>query len=186
MATEHQRGIKKYPKIDWTVGVKNIKVNFDELPNKKTYTTEDAYMLHKKSVPLNSRITKKNYAIIIKELVILIYELLMEGYTIKMPFKLGGLRIKSKLTSFEPNANGNVVAPVDWQRTKKLWAEHPEEKEKKTRIFYTNEHSEYKSYRVSWRKPRGAVKNSSFYHFSLSDYIFKARFAELIRKGLKL
>ena len=167
-----------------SVGVKNLKVDFNLLPDKKTYTTQDAYMLYKASTEFS--VSKKEYTNIVKEFVILLYELLMDSYPIKMPFKLGKLKIKSKLISFKPNANGNIIAPVNWKATKKLWEEYPEEKEKNTKVYYTNEHSEYKSYRVSWTKPKGAVKNSSFYHFCLSDYNFKKQVAELIRKGWKL
>jgi hypothetical protein len=173
-------GIKKYPKLDLSGSLRELKIDYNLLPERHTYTTQDAYTLYKKSVEFP--LTKKEYMIIIKEFSLLVYDLLVESYAIVLPFGLGRVAIKSKVTSFEPNKQGNIIAPVDWQKTNKLWKDFPQEKEKKTKIYFMNEHSEYKSYRISWSKPKIAMKNKSFYHFSLTDFL-KDKFTSLIKSG---
>jgi hypothetical protein len=59
--------------------------------------------------------------------------------------------------------NGKLInpAPVDWKRTKALWEEDAEAKEKKLLVRYNNSHTSGYVYRVFLKKFKSNVKNKS-------------------------
>lgn len=170
---------KYYQSVDLS-NLKNIKLDHTNLPDKVVYTSEDVYRIHKKSTEYP--LTRKEYSIILKESASLIFDLLTEGYQINLPFNMGKLKIKSKKLSFIKNDKGHILGPVNWKKTNELWEKSKKDKENKTLIYYTNEHSEYMTYRVSWLKSGIKVKNSIFYHFSFTKTM-KTKLSKLLKKG---
>lgn len=161
--------------------IHNIRVNSELLPNKVCYTTRDAYMLYHVADKPKKSISKLNYMLIIEVFVETIFDLLVDGFKINMPNKMGSIGVKSKQINLNPNSNGEIIGAVNWKKTNALWEKYPEEKLKKTRIYYLNEHSDNKSYRVSWFKKFRFV-NFNFYNLKLSE-AFKDKFANLIKAG---
>ena len=46
-----------------------------------------------------------------------------------------------------------------------------EKKEKKVLVYHMNEHSEFMTYRISWEKPKGLMKNKAVYHIDLTEFL---------------
>lgn len=171
----YKSNLGDYSIIDFETNTMHLmKLDFSTLPDKEVYSSRDAFMLyHKSTRPKKKPLSKFNYMLIVKTFVDVLFSLLTKGFKVNMPFRLGALGIVSKSHS--------VKGIVDWQRTKKLWREYPEEKENKTIIYNLNEHSDGKSYRVSWLNRYGFA-NKEVYNLLLGKS-FKARLASLIKEG---
>lgn len=95
----------------------------------------------------------------------------LEGFDVRLGAKLGVIGIRGK--KIEPiivkDKDGNDVirgiAP-DWGATHKLQASNPEAKEKRTRVFCFNEHSNGIKYQFFWAKEQVKIHNKQFYSFT--------------------
>ena len=89
------------------------------------------------------------------------------------PANLGGWRIKRRKTKFKLDDSGELKTtnlPVDYQATKKLWAEDPKAKKEKRLIFIFNDHTDGYRFRFWWDKSTCRVKNQSRYYIKPSRY----------------
>lgn len=170
---------KNYPNVNLN-NLQSLRIEVEDLPDKDIYTTEDAYRIHRKSSEFP--MTRKEVRIVMKEFSEVCFDLLTEGYQITLPFNLGGIKIKSKEISLTENERGHVIGPVNWKKTLDLWERSEEDKKNKTLIYYTNEHSEFMTYRVSWLKTLTAKGGRLFYHFQITKQL-KEKLSKLIKKG---
>lgn len=102
-----------------------------ETPN--TMSTIRIGAVHKKLN--NKRISKELFVLIIKELINEIKLQLIEGWQIKLPYRLGTLEIIEKQADFSKNKIDTRNLGVDWAKTKKLWKENPELESSKNVIY---------------------------------------------------
>lgn len=100
-----------------------------------------------------------------------------KGVEILFPAGLGMAELVKTKTEVKVDENGNVVnnLPVDWKRTRELWKERPDAKEKNIRIKFTNEHTDGYTFRIKYVKRRSKFKNKS---------IYKLRFNRELKRGL--
>lgn len=104
-----------------------------------------------------------------------------EGHEVVLPKQMGsmyivGTKTKLKFTDGKPN-----LAP-DWVKTKKLWDECEECKEKKQLVYHTNAHSGGIRYKLMWSKKRMPIKNKTLYAFRLTR-AHKRRIHDGIKNG---
>ncbi len=129
------------------------------------YGIRDYYKYYKNNY--NKNLESSLYTKIIsdfnKELINLIIE---EGIEYKMPI-LGLLLSIRKDKRKAKIVNGKLYnnTPVDWVRTRKLWDENEEAKEKKLLVRYLNHHSSGYVYKIFCKKAECKVKNKSIYRF---------------------
>lgn len=109
------------------------------------------------------------YRAIINGFIKFIVKKVFEGFEVQLSdgTSLGSLHItgrKRKVTIDE--VTGEIKGlRVDYGATNKLWAERPDLKEKKYRVYHTNEHSGGITYRITWSKERMLMPNK--YYFCL-------------------
>jgi hypothetical protein len=92
----------------------------------------------------------------------------IEGNEVTMPLRLGTLQILGTKQKIVFKDNGEPNLPPDWKKTKELWDKCPECKEKKQRVFHTNDHTGGVRYRLTWSKRRVLIKNKTLYSFRLT------------------
>ena len=108
-----------------------------------------------------------------------------------MPLRTGKIELRKIKTEVKLDENGNVInnLPINWKDTRALWAENPSAKEKKTKIRYTNEHTDGHTFRIFYRTSKANFKNKSIYKMkfnrtmkrNLSKSIFAGRIDAFIK-----
>lgn len=110
-------------------------------------------------------------------------EKVIEGDTVKLPERLGTLRIVGRKVKPRINPETGDVEGVspDWKETRKLWERCPECKEKKQLVFHFNEHTDGIRYKFSWSKTGVFISNRDFYSFRVVRSVkglFKKKLAQ--------
>lgn len=97
---------------------------------------------------------------------------------------LGSISIRGKKQVITiDEVTGEVTGlPIDRLRTKQLWDSDPEAKEKKTKIYHLNEHSNGVRYHFTWWAKNMKVPNRTLYSLTFSD-TNKEMLAARIRNG---
>ncbi len=133
------------------------------------YGMKDYYKHYMEKYP-DSKVTRAKYnkiiSIINKELIEM---MLNDGLEYKLPYINATLTIRKDKRK-PMIKNGKVInpSPVDWVKTKKLWEEDPDTKEKKVLVRYTNSHTSGFVFRIYLKKFGAAIKNRSYYKFKPS------------------
>lgn len=94
-------------------------------------------------------------------------EMIYEGKTFRMPFRMGKIFIRKTKKKISVK-NNKIVAnlPVNWKETKQLWENKPEAKERKILIYYMNKHTDGYVMKVYYEKRTANYKNKSYYRFT--------------------
>lgn len=95
-------------------------------------------------------------------------EKVFKGFEVTLPCKLGTFQIIGTRHEISFNEKGEPNLAPDWVKTKELWEKCPECKEKKQRIFHTNDHTEGVRYKLHWSKKRVLIRNKSLFSFRLT------------------
>ena len=108
-----------------------------------------------------------------------------------MPLRTGKIELRKIKTEVKLDDDGNIVnnLPINWKETRALWADNPLAKEKKTKIRYTNEHTDGHTFRIFYRTSKANFKNKSIYKMKfnrtmkrdLSKSIFAGRIDAFIK-----
>ena len=105
----------------------------------------------------------------------------LDGFEVTLPARMGTLSIigKKQNVRFE---DGKVIglAP-DWVRTKKLWEENPEAKERKQLVYHKNDHTDNTRYKFLWSKCRVLVENKTLYSLRMTRDNKRAVHAQIIQ-----
>lgn len=126
----------------------------------------DSYKIYKKKEDCNLDI--KSYIEICNDYNKFLMNKVFEGFEVVLPLRLGTLQITGTKQKIEFNENGEPKLPPDWKKTKELWDKCPECKEKRQRVFHTNDHTGGVRYKLIWSKNRVILRNKSFYSFRLT------------------
>ena len=97
----------------------------------------------------------------------LVEELLRTG-TIYLPNRMGTIEIRKRTYSPRIDSDGKVIlhAPIDWQKTLRLWYEDEESLQNKTLIKVESR----EVFRTVYRKAKAVFQNKAFYFFRLNKY----------------
>jgi hypothetical protein len=146
-----------------------------------------------------SEIDYSTYSQVIKDLNEEISKaVILDGFEFKLPGRLGYISIIKKKHRLKTNENGKVdtrYLPVDFKKTKELWAEiYPDKTEAeilampdRKRVFHTNTHSDGFIYSWYYNKFTSNATNKSVYYFNptrtnqrlLSAYVKSEDFANV-------
>lgn len=112
----------------------------------------DIFQKAKKDMP---NIDYKQYKAIIYAMVSDFTNRLLHGEVVNLPKGLGAFVVKFAENSAHFDIDGKLrtTYPVNWNATVQLWAEDPEAREKKTKIFSTDRKKSY--YLCYYRYKRG-------------------------------
>lgn len=82
-----------------------------------------------------------------------------------MPHRIGKIELRKVKLEVKIDDDGNIInnLPINWRETRKLWAENEKAKQNKTKIRYTNEHTDGHTFRIFFRKSKANFKNKSIY-----------------------
>lgn len=127
----------------------------------------DSYKLYKQnsSNPVDTR----TYILYANEYNKFLIDKVLEGYEVTLPSRFGTLCIvgKKQKISFDENGKMKGLAP-DWVKTKKLWNDNPEAKEKKQLLYHTNADTDNTRYKFFWSKQRILIQNKILYSLRLT------------------
>lgn len=99
-------------------------------------------------------------------------ELATNGYEIKLPKRLGIIRLnKAKSRCWFEDGKLKTNRPVDFKTTKELWARNPEAKAKKLLVRYENSHSDGYTFKIFYSKRSANFKNKSVYQVQINRNI---------------
>lgn len=117
--------------------------------------------------PLDNNTYSKVLKEYLKEMNIAISQ---EGYSFKIPQRLGKIELRKNKREVKVDENGNIInhLSINWQATKKLWEENIEAKIKKIKIRYLNEHTNGYVFKIVYMKHSANFKNKSVYKMSLN------------------
>lgn len=110
----------------------------------------------------------KDYIAIVNNFNKFLMDKVLAGFEVVLPARLGVMSIIGTKQEIRFDANGEPILPPDWVKTKELWEKNPEAKEKKTRMFHTNDHTNGIRYKLLWSKRRVLVENKTLYSFRLT------------------
>tara|TARA_R110000822_G_scaffold191566_4_gene330296 strand:- start:5208 stop:5714 length:507 start_codon:yes stop_codon:yes gene_type:complete len=93
-----------------------------------------------------------------------------KGAEYTLPCRVGKVELRKLKTEVKIADDGSIInnLPVNWKATRELWAENEIAKEKKTKIRYTNEHTEGYTFRIFYRTSKANFKNKSIYKMKLN------------------
>ena len=114
-----------------------------------------------------------------------------KGAEYTFPYRIGKIELRKLKTEVKIDSEGNIVnnLPINWRETRKLWEENEQAKENKTKIRYTNEHTEGYTFRIFYKTSKANFKNKSIYKMKvnrtlkrqLSKSIFAGRIDAFLR-----
>jgi hypothetical protein len=110
-------------------------------------------------------INKNKYIEITEGFMKFIASKLLNGEVVNLPVGLGQLNVigrKQNLKMVDGEIRG--LAP-DWKSTLKLWENKPEEKEKKTVIYFFNEHTRGIRYKFGWNTSSISLRTKNLFTF---------------------
>ncbi len=147
------------------------------------YGVNDYYREFKKKNKATT-VSRKVYGDVVKDFNSFLRDgLSKQGREIVLPNKMGRIELRKTKTEVKIAEDGSIKnnMAVNWKETIKLWNDSPISKEKKTKIRFTNEHTNSYTFRVSYFKARADYKNKSIYTLkfnrtlrrNLSTSIFK-------------
>lgn len=133
----------------------------------KPKNIRDSYSLYKKEFPKGEDI--KTYVNLCNEFNKFLIEKVLEGEEVTLPHRMGYLYIFGRKQEINFDENGNVkgLAP-DWVKTKKLWEDNPEAKQRKQIMYHTNEETGGIRYKFLWAKNGVFLLNKALYSLRLS------------------
>lgn len=81
------------------------------------------------------------------------------------PSKVGKVELRKVKSEVKIDEDGNIInnLPINWKATRELWAENEKAREKKTKIRYTNEHTDGHTFRIFYKRSKANFKNKSIY-----------------------
>lgn len=108
----------------------------------------------------------------------------LQGYKINLPCFLGTLQVNGKKMKPYVSEDGKIRGlSIDWVKTIELWNNNPEAKKKKTKIYFTNPHTDGVSFKWFWSKLSPVeTKRIDFFTFSATR-TNKRAVARTIKEG---
>lgn len=81
------------------------------------------------------------------------------------PCKIGKVELRKVKCEVKIDEDGNIInnLPPNWKATRELWAENEKARKNKTKIRYTNEHTDGHTFRIFYKRSKANFKNKSIY-----------------------
>ena len=107
-----------------------------------------------------------------------------KGAEFIIPARIGKVELRKVKTEVKIAEDGSIInnLPINWRETRKLWAESEKAKEKKTKIRYTNEHTDGHTFRIFYIRSKANYKNKSIYKMQFNRTM-KRQLSESIFAG---
>lgn len=149
------------------------------------HNIKHSYPLYKGNTVFGNRVSIIGYCEILFKFMAFLSKLMLEGFTLEMPGRLGDMYIYGKKKKIFVNEAGDITnLTVDWQKTNKLWDDNPKAKEEKQLVYFLNEHSNSIYYNAYWEHSDSMILNKSYYSFTFSRANNRA-LAKSIKDGME-
>jgi hypothetical protein len=115
-----------------------------------------------------------------------IAERILEGYSFKMPCRMGVLAVTKK-KEYLDFKEGKAVTnrPIDFKSTLEMWEKYPETKAEKKLVRYLNKHTNGYIYKIAYNRFYATFKNKSVYSVQVNRLI-KRTLAQKLFSGFEL
>ena len=144
---------------------------------------KDTYQYYKDHTEKEMLVSQDEYYRTVRKFLNYMADKLLEVGMLKIPCGLGVLQILGYDIAIRiDKKTGKIRGRVDWNETKKLWETCEECRKNKQLVFFTNEHTGFKVYRVFWYTKTNHLVNKSIYRFHTSK-TFTKRLAKKIKSG---
>jgi len=138
---------------------------------------KDTYKFYCNKAENNFKLVNlKNYLKINNMFSQFLFKLLLDGFRIALPDRLGDMHISGRKIQRSFDEEGNIKLPPDWGATKKLWKRSEKAKKEGKVVRHLNNIV----YKLKWTKYNVALVNKHFIQFRLSRSNKRA-----IAKGVK-
>lgn len=147
---------------------------------KKYYNIRDSYKIYKHLS--NAPMDLQKYVKIANLFMKFLSTKLLETGLIGLPERLGNIHVTGKkVVARIENGEIKGLAP-DWVKTKQLWEQDLEAKERKQLVYHFNEETNGIRYKFFWSKSRVLVSNKTLYNLRLTRNN-KRTLSNLVRNG---
>ena len=147
-----------------------------------SYGVYDYYKYYRKNRPKDKKyiLTESQYFAIIRRVNELIGDKLVLQGSVLLPLRMGRIEIRKYNISPRIDENGKVVlnAPIDWDKTLKLWYE--DEESYRNKVLIKTDSREI--FKTLYTKTMANYENKSFYQFRLNNDI-KDKIKKRIKEG---
>lgn len=110
----------------------------------------------------------KTYMLIVKGYLKFLIQRLFDKGEISIPEKLGILKVIGKKVKVRVEDGVIKGLAPDWVKTKELWKQDPEAKDRKQLVYHFNEDSNGIRYKFHWSTNRVLVANKTLYNLRLT------------------
>ena len=164
----------------------NVRITKDKRTN-NFYGLIDSYNLYKQ-LDYKKKVKKKVFNKVVRMYTQFLQDELIENGYASFPENTGYLVIHGRTKKPKINDDGRIVLnrdrrpPINWKETNKLWAEHPELREKREYIYHLNEHTNYVQYATQWVKTKTPLWHKDTMEFTACRKV-KRRISNAIQNG---
>lgn len=146
---------------------------------------KEAYIHYKNNTSNTEVLSSSDYRKLMNNFNTFLMKKVLEGNEIVLPCRMGKMSIQGMQQNIRVDEKGNIKGTrIDWKATKDLWASNSEHAEKKTLMYFFNEHSDGIKYSFKWSKNNVPVQNKNYYTFIPSRHN-KRTLAKLIKGGIE-
>lgn len=129
---------------------------------------------------------RSSFGRILKNINLGLAEKILDGYSFKMPFRMGIISVTRK-KEFIGYKDGKAVTnrPIDYKSTIEMWNANPGAKEQGKLVRFLNKHTNGWIYKIAYNKVYANYKNKSVFSLQINRKI-KRKLAENIFGGFQL
>lgn len=151
---------------------------------KSHYGANEYFIDYKKN---GGTVDRRTFGIVLESINSKIGEEILNGYSFKIPSRLGVLAVTKKKEFIVLNDEGKVVTnrPVDFKSTMELWAKDPQAKAEKKLIRFLNKHTGGYIFSFRFNKSYATFKNKTVYNLNINREL-KRTLAKRIFNGFDI
>jgi len=154
--------------------------------NHKIHSHFGANDFYRYYVSNGGELSRAAFGRILKKINLALSSKILDGYSFKMPSRMGILSVTRK-KEFIGFKDGKAVTnrPIDYKSTIDLWNSNPEAKAEKKLVRFINKHTNGWIYKIAYNKNYANYKNKSVYSLQINRDI-KRTLASKIFGGFQL
>lgn len=147
------------------------------------FGTDEYYRYYVKN---GGKLPRGLFGEILRDMNLLIANKILEGYSFKMPSRMGVLSV-TKTKAFLNYEDGEVKTnrPIDFKSTMDLWEKNPDAKAQKKLVRFLNKHTNDYIYKIYYNRFFATFRNKSVYSIQVNRWM-KRELAKRIFAGFEL
>lgn len=108
------------------------------------------------------------------------------GLPYNLPSRMGVIELRKKKAGVSVNEDGSIknTMAIDWRRTRQLWEESAEAREKKIKRRFVNEHSDGFVFKIAYLRSDALYANKTIYRLRLNRLMKRQLSKSIINKSI--